>query len=292
MYTKIFLRLEPLGIELIAAELRRAGHEVRLIDLQVESHADYFRQIREWRPDVVVFSVNYLANVPEVIDLARATRSLRPGTFVAVGGHSASFVAGEMIEHSEGAIDCVVKGEGEASAARLVEAAAERDPMALLEVPGAITAAGSGPPPGFSRDIDSLRPARDLLRPSPQVLHRRARPVRVDRVQPRLSLGLLVLQRMDVLRPQLPDEVGRGRGGRAGVDPGAGDLHRRRRRVHPARARHGHRRGHRPARDQEALLPRDPRRRPASQQGRLPVLEDARACSTCSWGSRRSTRRG
>src|SRR3954463_102188 len=161
MYTKIFLRLEPLGIELIAAELRRAGHEVRLIDLQVERHADYFRRLREWQPDVVVFSVNYLANVPEVIELATATKAIRPGAFIAVGGHSASFVARELIDHSEGAIDCVVKGEGEASAVKLIEAAAERDPVALLDVPGAITAAGTGPPPGFSRDIDALRPARD-----------------------------------------------------------------------------------------------------------------------------------
>ena len=38
MYTKIFLRLEPLGLELVAAAVRAAGHEVRLIDLQVESH--------------------------------------------------------------------------------------------------------------------------------------------------------------------------------------------------------------------------------------------------------------
>ena len=35
MYTKIFLRLEPLGLELVAAAARAAGHEVRLIDLQV-----------------------------------------------------------------------------------------------------------------------------------------------------------------------------------------------------------------------------------------------------------------
>ena len=38
MYTKIFLRLEPLGLELVAAAARQAGHEVQLIDLQVESH--------------------------------------------------------------------------------------------------------------------------------------------------------------------------------------------------------------------------------------------------------------
>ncbi|WP_165219159.1 hopanoid C-3 methylase HpnR [Aquisphaera insulae] len=164
MYTKIFLRLEPLGIELIAAELRRAGHEVRLIDLQVESHRAYFRQVRDWQPDVIAFSCNYLANVPEVIDLARQTRGILPRATIFVGGHSASFVAGDMIEHSEGAIDCVLKGEAETSVAALVEAAAGGDPLALLEVPGAVTAAGVGPPPMFSRSLDELRPARDLLR--------------------------------------------------------------------------------------------------------------------------------
>jgi hopanoid C-3 methylase HpnR len=164
MYTKIFLRLEPLGIELIAAELRRAGHQVRLIDLQVERHADYFRQVEGWQPDIVAFSCNYLANLPEVIDLARATKAARPGTFVFVGGHSASFVAGEILDHAAGSIDCVLKGEGEASVARLAEAAADRDPLALLGVPGVVTPAGSGPPPAFSRDLDDLRPARDLLR--------------------------------------------------------------------------------------------------------------------------------
>ncbi|QEH32844.1 B12 binding domain protein [Aquisphaera giovannonii] len=164
MYTKIFLRLEPLGIELIAAELRRAGHDVRLIDLQVEDHGAYFRLIREWRPHAVSFSCNYLANVPEVIDLARETRALLPDATIFVGGHSASFIAADLIEHAGGAIDCVLKGEAEASVAALVEAAADRDPRGLLEVPGAVTAAGSGPRPGFSGDLDSLRPARDLLR--------------------------------------------------------------------------------------------------------------------------------
>src|SRR3954447_19128499 len=123
MYTKIFLRLEPLGIELIAAELRHEGHEVRLIDLQVERHDDFFRQVREWRPEVVAFSVNYLANIPEVIDLAKATKRQSPGTFVFVGGHSASFVAAELLDHAGGSIDCVLKGEAESSVARLVNAA-------------------------------------------------------------------------------------------------------------------------------------------------------------------------
>ena len=55
MYTKIFLRLEPLGLELVAAAARAAGHKVRLIDLQVESHGDLLRLIETWRPEVIAF---------------------------------------------------------------------------------------------------------------------------------------------------------------------------------------------------------------------------------------------
>jgi hopanoid C-3 methylase HpnR len=164
MYTKIFLRLEPLGVELIAEALRRAGHQLRLIDLQVERHADYFRLIKEWKPEIVAFSCNYLANIPEVIDLARATKDESPGSFILVGGHSVSFVATELLEHSQGAIDCVLKGEGEASVVQMIEAASAHDPAALLDVPGAVTPIGDGPPPAFFRNLDDLSPARDLLR--------------------------------------------------------------------------------------------------------------------------------
>ncbi|WP_256996353.1 radical SAM protein [Methylococcus capsulatus] len=45
MYTKVFLRPEPLGLELVAESLRRAGHDIRLMDLQVESHADFLREL-------------------------------------------------------------------------------------------------------------------------------------------------------------------------------------------------------------------------------------------------------
>ncbi|MDG3003715.1 hopanoid C-3 methylase HpnR [Paludisphaera mucosa] len=164
MYTKVFLRLEPLGIETIAAELRRAGHEVRLMDLQVEDHAAYFREIDAWRPDVVAYSLNYLANIPEVVDLAKATRERLPNAFIFAGGHSASFVAEDVLMHSDGAIDCVLKGEGEAAVAKLVEAAADSDPTALLAVPGVVTSDGAGPAPAFVHDLNDLTPARDLLR--------------------------------------------------------------------------------------------------------------------------------
>jgi hopanoid C-3 methylase len=162
MYSKVFLRLEPLGLELVAAAARRDGHDVRLIDLQVESHADYDRMVDAWRPEIIAFSVNYLANIPEILDLARRTKARRPDVFICVGGHSASFTARAIIEHADGTVDAALKGEGEAGMPLLLEAVASGG--AITRVPGAVTAAGDGPPPGFVESLDALRPARDLLR--------------------------------------------------------------------------------------------------------------------------------
>ena len=163
MYSKVFLRLEPLGLELIAAAARQAGHEVRLLDLQAEAPEAYHRLVADWRPDVIAFSCNYLANVPEIVELAKATKARLPDTYILVGGHSASFTAPEFLEHGEGAIDCVLKGEGEASFAELLTAI-EHDRAAVHQVPGAVTAEGVGPQPRFVESLDDLAPARDLLR--------------------------------------------------------------------------------------------------------------------------------
>jgi hopanoid C-3 methylase len=163
MYTKIFLRLEPLGLELVAEAARRAGHKVRIIDLQVEDHDRYFSLLEGFRPDVIAFSCNYLANLPEIIDLARASRLRLPEAFVFVGGHSASFTARAILDHGGGAIDCVLKGEGEAAIGPLM-LAIEHDRNGVDQVPGVVTADGEGPRPGFVESLDDLRPARDLVR--------------------------------------------------------------------------------------------------------------------------------
>ncbi len=164
MYTKVFLKLEPLGLELVAAATRRAGHETRLIDLQVESPGTFTSAVGRWRPDVLAISCNYLANVPEVVELAKAAKRLAPGIFVVVGGHSASFVARDLLDHGAGAIDCVLKGEAEASIVSLLAAIAEGSTQALAVVPGAVTFEGDGPRPAFVRELDDLLPARDLTR--------------------------------------------------------------------------------------------------------------------------------
>jgi magnesium-protoporphyrin IX monomethyl ester (oxidative) cyclase len=161
MYSEIYLRLEPIGMERVAAALLDAGHEVRILDLQVFDHGALDRELREFDPRAVGFSLNYLANVPEVIDLARKIKAARPDRFVFVGGHSASFVPEEILEHSEGAVDCVIRGEGELAAREVL--AALGDPW-LCRVPGVVTREGKGPPPRLIPDLDRFRPARHLAR--------------------------------------------------------------------------------------------------------------------------------
>jgi hopanoid C-3 methylase len=161
MYTEIYLRLEPLGLELAAQAARRAGHDVRILDLQVFSYGDYFRVLDQWHPDAVCFSLNYLPNIPGVIDLAKETRQRLPSCFIFVGGHSASFTAHEILEHAQGAIDCVLRGEA-AQVDALVSAALE-DRKGIDRLSGVVTLDGEGPAPEMANDLDCITPAHDLL---------------------------------------------------------------------------------------------------------------------------------
>ena len=163
MYTKIFLRLEPLGLEMVAQAIRASGHQVRLIDLQVEDQEVYFKMVKEWQPEVVAFSCNYLANVPEIVDLSKDTKTLLPQSFIFVGGHSASFTSQELLEHSEGTIDCILLGEGESTVIQLLEAI-QHDRDAIAKVPGVVSSIGDGPSPIIPNSLSDLQPARDLLR--------------------------------------------------------------------------------------------------------------------------------
>ena len=161
MYTRVFLRLEPLGLELVAGAARDAGHDVQIIDLQVETHKDYWERVEEFRPDAICFGGNYLANIPEIIDLCKETKDRFPDCFTIVGGHSVSFIAKDVLNLSEGAIDCVLRGEGEPSIGPVLEAWEKGD---ISQVPGVVTTEFEGPSPTFVKSLDTVRPARDLLR--------------------------------------------------------------------------------------------------------------------------------
>src|ERR1700739_2827409 len=93
MYSEIFLRLEPLGLERGGAALIDSGHEGRMTALQFSRRDEREREVARFQPQAIGFSLNYLSNVPEVVDLAKWVKSVLPGCFVFAGGHSASCVA-------------------------------------------------------------------------------------------------------------------------------------------------------------------------------------------------------
>lgn len=73
-----------------------------------------------------------------------------------------SFIARHVLDQTEGAIDAMMRGEGEVGAPALPAAVPDG---AVHEVSGAVTSEDSGPAaPEMLTSIDRLRPARDLLR--------------------------------------------------------------------------------------------------------------------------------
>ncbi|MER7833659.1 hopanoid C-3 methylase HpnR [Streptomyces sp. NPDC095602] len=161
MYSEIFLRLEPLGLERVAAAARDAGHQVRVVDLQVLPRSVLDAELRSFAPEALGISLNYLANIPEAIEIARRAKAAAPGCFVFFGGHSVSFIAEHVLRQAEGAVDAVVRGEGEPAVAPLLEAARDGG---LGTVPGVVSAEGRGPAPKLLDSLDRPRPARDLMR--------------------------------------------------------------------------------------------------------------------------------
>lgn len=161
LYSEIFLRLEPLGVERVAGAARQAGHEVRIVDLQVLPRSALRRELRAFRPDAVGISLNYLANIPEALGICAEAKSAVPECFVFLGGHSVSFIAEDVLAQGRGNVDVVVRGEGETAIGPLLTAVRDGG---LDTVPGIVTAAGRGPAPQTLHSIDFPRPARDLMR--------------------------------------------------------------------------------------------------------------------------------
>ena len=83
-----FFRIEPLGMEYIAAALEARGHRVTLADLRFTSSVA--AQLRASRPALVGIAAMHALETDEVVDLVRRVRALSPGVSIIVGGHTAA----------------------------------------------------------------------------------------------------------------------------------------------------------------------------------------------------------
>jgi anaerobic magnesium-protoporphyrin IX monomethyl ester cyclase len=116
----------PLGLLMVGGPLLDAGHHVRLLDAECRhlQPAEIAAAARAWRADVVM--TGHAGSTPAhpdcVATLAAVKREL-PAAFTVYGGVFPSY-HGEQVLQTAPEIDAVVRGEGEATAAALVDALA------------------------------------------------------------------------------------------------------------------------------------------------------------------------
>lgn len=127
MYSLFGLSLPPMGLLYIAAVLEQAGHQVRVLDLAVDG---VFLTDQDFsRADLVGISSD-TTRIERAVKLAWRAKS--SGCRVVLGGPHPQFQAEEIL--ATGAVDCIVKGEGEAVVPALLEALEQGLP--LQSVPG------------------------------------------------------------------------------------------------------------------------------------------------------------
>jgi anaerobic magnesium-protoporphyrin IX monomethyl ester cyclase len=159
IYYILRLKTPPLGLAYVAAVLKQANHQVKIIDLNVES-VDY-QTLPYSDFDLVGISVD-TTRYPIALKIAEAVK--RQKRMVVAGGQHVTFFDSETL--STGLFDFVVRGEGEYTMLDLVQHIEEGD--SFQEVEG-ISYLSDGelirtPSRPLIEDLDSLPfPARDLL---------------------------------------------------------------------------------------------------------------------------------
>ncbi len=124
-----FFRIEPLGMEYIAAALESRGHRVTIADLRFSDSVE--QQLRRTRPGLVGIAGMHALETDEVLGLAREIRRLAPAVPIVIGGHTAAAYPEPFLS---GPVDAVVLDDGERALPEIVDAVEKGRPLG--EVPG------------------------------------------------------------------------------------------------------------------------------------------------------------
>lgn len=163
---RVFDPMPPLGLAWIAAVIRRAGHDVRIVDEQVEK-VNFSTVAQELHPSIVLIGGTSHSRFI-AFDRAVEIKAVHPEATIVYGGPHASFTAEDTL-NSIPAIDVVAHGEGEQTVLDLIEwKESNREISDLKKIEGiAYRMNGSVISTGwrsFNYKLDQLPlPARDLL---------------------------------------------------------------------------------------------------------------------------------
>jgi hopanoid C-3 methylase len=124
-----FFKIEPLGLEYVAAALKRDGHEARIHDLRFVKGGErgIEKLLQREQPDVVGIASAHTLDTNEVIALARLVKRWRRETFTLIGGHSAAVFPEPFL--AEDAVDGVCCEDGERVVPEFVRALASGTPL-------------------------------------------------------------------------------------------------------------------------------------------------------------------
>jgi hopanoid C-3 methylase len=124
-----FFRIEPLGMEYIAAALDARRHSVAVADLRFSRSLDH--HVRTLRPDLVGVAAMHALETDDVLKLIRDVRRLSPNVPIVVGGHTAAAFPEPFLSAD---VAAVVLDDGELALPRIVDALEMG--VALTTVPG------------------------------------------------------------------------------------------------------------------------------------------------------------
>lgn len=163
---RVFDRMPPLGMAWIAANLREAGFNVRLVDEQVES-VDMVKLAEDLQPILVLIGGTSHSRF-DAFKHASEIKAALPNVTIVYGGPHASFTASDTLTNIE-AIDIVAHGEGELTSLELAEWKIKNGAQSdLSKISGLSYRINkqviSTPTRSFNHQLDNLPiPARDLL---------------------------------------------------------------------------------------------------------------------------------
>src|SRR5262245_12128441 len=131
-----FFRIEPLGMEYIAAALEACGHRVQLRDLRFSASVE--RIVSAFRPEVVGIACMHALEIDDVRDLVGRLRATAGGLTIVVGGHSAAAYPSPFFDDG---VDAICLDDGERAMPALVDAVARGVPLG--NVPGWLVREGT-----------------------------------------------------------------------------------------------------------------------------------------------------
>ncbi len=143
-----YLQLPSYGVRRIqaavASDVENPGHVVRLIDLGREDFAAYIREILEFEPDLIGFSI-YVWSTALLVAIAREIKRRRPGAMIVFGGPSARTALFDLSYYrtAAGYLDAIVEGDGEAIF-RDIAALPTLSASAMRDVSGVTTPTAGG----------------------------------------------------------------------------------------------------------------------------------------------------